>query len=415
VNTPRVAFFTDSFHEVNGVALTSREFARFAREKGYPFLSIHTGPETRAWSDGCFETFELKNSRAVLQLDTNLAFDLLFPRHFGRLRRALARFRPDVVHVTGPGHCGILGAALAFQLGVPLAASWHTNLHEFAGRRLARALRFLPAGVQRAACGFAEDRCLDLTVQFYRLARVLFAPNPELVDLLGARTGRPTHLMLRGIDTALFSPEHRDRSDNAFVVGYVGRLSPEKNVRMLLEVQRGLAEAGMEDCRFLVVGEGSEREWLQTNLRNCKLTGVLRGKELARAYAGMDAFAFPSETDTFGNVILEAMASGVPPIVAAGGGPKYLVQAGVNGFQAANPREFVSAILGLQYDAELLRQLAANAREAVLGFSWASVFEGVYGRLSHAVETNSMRTAGRDSQNRPLALRPATRHPAPRG
>ena len=129
----------------------------------------------------------------------------------------------------------------------------------------------------------------------------------------------------------------------------------------------------------------------------------------------MDAFAFPSETDTFGNVILEAMASGVSPIVAAGGGPKYLVQPGVNGFQAVNPREFVSAILGLQRDAELRRQLAANAREAVLGFSWASVFEGVYGRLSHAVETNSMRPAARDSRNRPPALRPATRHPAPRG
>jgi glycosyltransferase involved in cell wall biosynthesis len=252
-------------------------------------------------------------------------------------------------------------------------------------------------------------------VQFYRLARVLFAPNPELVDLLAARTGRPAHLMLRGIDTALFSPEHRDRSDNTFVVGYVGRLSPEKNVRMLLEVQRGLADAGMEDCRFLVVGEGSEREWLQTNLRNCKLTGVLRGKELARAYAGMDVFAFPSETDTFGNVILEAMASGVPPIVAASGGPKYLVQPGVNGLQAVNPREFVSAILGLQRDAELRRQLAANAREAVLAFSWASVFEGVYGQLSHAVETNSMKAAARDSRSRQPALRPATRHPTSRG
>lgn len=415
MNTPPVAFFTDSFHEVNGVALTSREFARFAREKGHPFFSVHAGPETRAWSEGSFETYELKNSRAVLQLDTNLAFDLLFPRHFGRLRRALARFRPDVVHVTGPGHCGILGAALAFQLGVPLAASWHTNLHEFAARRLTRVLRLFPATVRRAVCGFTEDRCLDLTVQFYRLARVLFAPNPELVNLLAARTGRPTHLMLRGIDTALFSPEHRDRPDNAFVVGYVGRLSAEKNVRMLLEVQRGLTEAGMEDCRFLIVGEGSEREWLQTNLRNCKLTGTLRGKELARAYAGMDAFAFPSETDTFGNVILEAMASGVPPIVATGGGPKYLVQPGVNGFQAANPREFVAAILGLQRDAELRRQLGVNAREAVSTFSWEAVFEGVYAHLSHMVETTSAMPANRGSQSRPPALRPAVKYPAPRG
>ena len=179
------------------------------------FFSVHAGPETRAWSEGPFETFEFKNSPAVLQLDTNLAFDLLFLRHLGRLRAALKRFQPDLVHVTGPGHCGILGAALAYQLGVPLAASWHTNLHEFAGRRLARVLRFFPTRLRSALCGFAEQRCLDLTVQFYRLARLLFAPNPELVDMLAARTGRSTHLMVRGIDTALFSPERRDRSDKA--------------------------------------------------------------------------------------------------------------------------------------------------------------------------------------------------------
>lgn len=128
----RVAFFTDSYHEVNGVALTSREFARFAREHDYPFLSVHVGPTTRHWTEGPFETLELANSRAVLNLDTNLHFDLLFLRHCRRVWKHLRAFQPDIVHVTGPGHCGILGAMGAYTLGVPLAASWHTNLHEFA-------------------------------------------------------------------------------------------------------------------------------------------------------------------------------------------------------------------------------------------------------------------------------------------
>src|SRR5882757_6224204 len=98
---------------------------------------------------------------------------------------------------------------------------------------------------------------------------------------------------------------------------------------MLREIERGLVQAGVRDFRFLVVGEGSERPWLAANVERSELPGILRGEELARAYANMDAFVFPSETDTFGNVVLEAMASGVSPIVGKGGGPKYLVQSGV--------------------------------------------------------------------------------------
>jgi phosphatidylinositol alpha 1,6-mannosyltransferase len=233
VTKPRVAFFTDSYHEVNGVALTSREFARFARERGYPFLSIHAGPRTGSWADGPFETLELANSRAVVELDTDLLFDLLFLRHHGRVHRRLEAFRPDIIHVTGPGHCGLLGVMAALRLGIPLAASWHTNLHEFAGRRLSRVLRRWPLGLCRLMTDVAEAVSLFVTTQFYRFARVLFAPNPELVEMLTKRTGRPTHLMLRGIDTDLFAPQHRERRDDAFVIGYVGRLSPEKKYSSL--------------------------------------------------------------------------------------------------------------------------------------------------------------------------------------
>jgi phosphatidylinositol alpha 1,6-mannosyltransferase len=225
---PRVAFFTDSYHEVNGVALTSREFAGFARERDYPFLSVHVGPKTRHWTEGPFQTLELANSRAVLNLDTNLHFDLLFLRHYRRVWKCLRAFRPDIVHITGPGHCGILGAMGAYTLGVPLTASWHTNLHEFARRRLDRLLRRWPVGFRRNLSRTAEAGSLLITTQFYRLARLLFAPNPELVDMLAAKTRRPTHLMLRGIDLGLYSPGHRERHDDAFVIGYVGRLSPEK-------------------------------------------------------------------------------------------------------------------------------------------------------------------------------------------
>ncbi len=139
--------------------------------------------------------------------------------------------------------------------------------------------------------------------------------------------------MSRGIDTELFSPEyaspaHQTRLDRDFVIGYVGRLSPEKNVRLLAEIEQSLIRAGMSKYRFLIVGNGSEHGWLSSVMERATLPGVLRGEDLARAYASMDAFVFPSATDTFGNVVLEAMASGVPAIVTREGGPKYLVQPG---------------------------------------------------------------------------------------
>jgi phosphatidylinositol alpha 1,6-mannosyltransferase len=385
VNVPRVAFFADSFHEVNGVARTSREFARFAQERQYPFFSVHTGPETRHITNGAFETFELRNSAAVLRLQGDLAFDLLFLRQRARLEAALLRFRPDLIHITGPSHCGILGAILGHNLGVPLVASWHTNLHEYAARRLKKLIRWLPAFAQNPTLRNAENASLALILQFYGLARLLFAPNPELVQLLESNLRRPCYPMQRGIDASLFSPDRRRRSDSGFVIGYVGRLSPEKNVRMLADLEQRLIAQGLSDYRFLIIGDGGERAWLAAHIQRCELPGVLLGEELAGAYAGMDAFVFPSATDTFGNVILESMASAVPIIVSAHGGPKFLVENAVTGFIAHDVADFARYVRRLHDDPALRTELGQNARRAASAFCWPAVFERVYQIYDEAI------------------------------
>lgn len=381
----RVAFFTDSFHEVNGVALTSREFDAFARRRSIPFFSVHAGPRDQTFQDGSVTTVEFRRGSFRWNLERDLAIDFLFLRHRKRLLAELAAFRPDLVHITGPGDAGILGAMLAHQLGVPLVASWHTNLHEFGASRLRSALACLPDSARSAAGGWAERNALNQCIRFYRLAKLLFAPNPELVELLGTRTGRPTFLMERGIDTNLFSPAKRARSDRDFVLGYVGRLSPEKDVRVLAEIEQKLIEAGEGNCRFLIVGEGSERAWLQGAMQRAELPGVLRGDSLARAYASMDVFLFPSATDTFGNVVLEAFASGVPAIVTGAGGPKFLVTPGVNGYVAGGVEQFVSRTLELSRDPALLSHMRHMAREAAERFSWDAVFSRVCERYERAL------------------------------
>lgn len=383
---PRVAFFTDSFHEANGVALTSRQFAAFAKSRFHPFFSVHAGERTAHWKRGNFETYEIANSRWLLKLEHDLAFDLAFARHRKALRAALRAFQPDLVHVTGPGHLGMLGALLAHDLKVPLAASWHTNVHEFGARRLKSAIPGLPTGVVNAA----ERVSLDLALRFYKLAKVLFAPNPELIAMLEQRTGRPVHLMQRGIDVDQFSPAHRPEGARPFTIGYVGRLSAEKNVRMLAEMDTLLRQSGFSGYQFLIVGEGSERGWLRANIPGAILPGLQLGNELAQAYASMDAFVFPSETDTFGNVILEAAASGVPSIVSAGGGPKYLVEPGVTGFVARNSSEFSTAVAGLLRDPQLRQRMGAAARERALGRQWSAVFDRVYCEYGRAYEEGTL-------------------------
>src|SRR5262249_55415720 len=155
------------------------------------------------------------------------------------------RFRPDYIHLTSPGDLGILGALVASRLGIPLAASWHTNIHEFAARRLTRACWWLPGPLRRRAAAFSEEFVMDRVCWFFGRAKVLFAPNPELATILRRRTGRTVYPMSRGIDTDLFHPSRRTRPDSDLVLGFVGRLMPEKNLRLLPAVAAALRDAGV--------------------------------------------------------------------------------------------------------------------------------------------------------------------------
>ena len=377
--TPRVAFFTDSFHEVNGVAHTSRQYDAFVRRRQMPFLSIHAGPRTQLSEDGQVWTLELKRGRAGFSLETDMSFDLLFLRYRQQLRDLLKKFGAELVHITGPSDVGMLGAFVAHDLKLPMVASWHTNIHEFGARRLSKMLSFLPSGTRRKISTFTENQIiLALSLEYYRLGRVLLAPNPELVELLQRRTGRPTFLMQRGVDTEFFTPEKRCRDSNELIIGYVGRLSPEKNVRALRDVEQAMQTAGFHDFRFVIVGDGHEQDWLRANLQRVQLTGVLHGEPLARAYANMDIFAFPSHTDTYGNVVLEALASGVPVVVTSDGGPKYLVRPGVTGLVSANSQEFIQNVLALARDRGAAERMRVRAREFALCRYWHRIFEQVY-------------------------------------
>ena len=385
---PRIAYFPDSFHEVNGVAHTSRHFESFARRRNLPFLCIRAGDRPQFLTeDGSVWTLELPRGFLSFALEKDLRFDPGFLRHIPLIGDTLDRFRPDLIHITGPSEIGMLGAGLAHHLNLPLAASWHTNVHEYLARRSDWFLRLLPERQSAATAQKIQDMALATAAFFYSGARVLFAPNPELCEQLAQRTGRPCHLMPRGVDAELFHPLKRSSTristrpskmqNSGAVLGFVGRLSVEKNIALLVEIQNELERNGVEGWRFLIVGHGGDEAWLRERLHRAEFTGVLRGEELAAAYASMDLFVFPSHTDTFGNVVLEALSSGVPAIVTPDGGPKTIVRDHHTGRIVAD-EDFATAIADILANPAQHQAMRTAARAYAETASWDSVFEGIY-------------------------------------
>ncbi len=332
----------------------------------------------REWTEGQIRHIELKRGALAFELDKGLQQDPMLWMQAPRIGQILEEFKPDIVHIVSPGDVSLIGLQLAKQMKLPLAISWHTNLHDFGAMRLDRAISWAPDPARESVSSATSTAILAIVLAFYKLGDVLYAPNDELVQMIHERTGKPVFLMKRGIDTQLYSPAKRTADDGILRLGYVGRITPEKSVRFLRELEIGLQQAGVPPFKFTVIGDGSELEWMRENLESADLPGIKRGEELADWYANMDVFVFPSRTDTFGNVVLEAFASGVPAVVTDSGGPKFIVRDGISGYVAASSGEFIERTARLLKDADLRRKMANAAREQACAESWDAVFDKVY-------------------------------------
>jgi glycosyltransferase involved in cell wall biosynthesis len=244
---------------------------------------------------------------------------------------------------------------------------------------VSRLLSSWPANLAAKLSAAAEFASFHVAARFYKIPRLLFTPNCELVELLGKTTGKPCFLMSHSVNTEAFSPAFRERPGGPFRIGYVGRLTPEKNVRFFAQLERDLLAKGNRDFRIVLIGQGAEEKWLRENMQHAEFIGWLTGKDLSRAFAGMDAFVFPSETDTFGLAVLEALASGVPAVVSSRGGPKYTVEHGKSGYVANHFDEFASMLTILMTQPALHESMRLEARQRALSIgSWEQIFAGMY-------------------------------------
>jgi glycosyltransferase involved in cell wall biosynthesis len=357
-------------------------------------LCVRAGKVTRLLpSEGSISALELGRSPLAVGLERDLSFDPLYFRYSGLISQTVRDFKPDVIHITGPSELGIFGAYFAWKLGIPLVASWHTNVHEYAGRRLRWLTRNVSRSLGQRAESLVEAVSMKAIARFYHVPSVLYAPNPELCALLESKVGKPFRLMERGVETDIFSPTHRTRpaADKRLILGYVGRLSIEKNVALLPRIDAQLRALGLSP-HWLIVGHGAEDELLRSGLKNVTMAGVLRGDELAEAYANMDLLVFPSHTDTFGNVVLEALASSVPAVVTPDGGPAYILRAASRDGSGAAGRiapddGFAAAIADIVDHPEVFARMRLAARQHALGCSWDAVFERVIAAYPSATPT----------------------------
>lgn len=379
---PRIAFCTDTFEEANGVATVSRAYAAYARKHQLPFLLVRPGAQSRTFTEGSITTVEVGKSRLYIPLDMGLRFDLLIWRQADWLRRQLNDFNPDIVHITGPGDIGMVCARLSHTLRIPkppLVGAWHTNVHQYARMRATPLLNALPRNLGEQLGAAIEGVSFALTARFYKTARMILAPNQDILDRLTRQTGKPGRLMLHGVDSDLFAPSPSTSAEDRLTLGYAGRLTAEKNVRFLVDIAEGLSPEIRDQVRFLIVGDGAQRSWLESRLpRSTVFAGMLRGEALAKAYSEMDIFLFPSLSDTFGLVVLEAMSSGVPVVAFKVCGPNSVVEDGINGIAASTPKDFLAGVNRMILDADLRTRMAVAAHRTALQQSWETVFSQVY-------------------------------------
>jgi glycosyltransferase involved in cell wall biosynthesis len=310
---------------------------------------------------------------------------------FPRLRDVvddLSRFRPDVVHVATEFSLGIAGVKAARQLGIPIVASAHTDYDQYA-------VRYGVTWALRAGWHYLR--------WFYGQAHRVLCPSRIYEEHLHSRGVTHTGVWSRGVDPDEFHPRFRSEAyrerfgvgPNDLLVTYIGRIAREKNLELLLRAWEALV-GSRGGAQLVLVGRGPlEEEIRRRELPGVHVTGLMKGRELAEAYASADLFTFPSPTETFGNSLLEAMGSGLPSLVAAAGGVLEFAEHGRNAWLVApNSTEGITGGLArLLGDAALRRRLVEGALQTAGERRWDVVYDRLVADYRAAASSRVVRAA----------------------
>ncbi|MGH7657004.1 MAG: glycosyltransferase family 4 protein [Gemmatimonadales bacterium] len=371
----RIAIFSEVYWPmVSGVGVTLLRLSEALRQRGH---EVRVYSATYSLPEGSGDRTDVHRSPSIplfLYPDVQWAF----PRNREVVDDASA-FRPDLVHVATEFAMGLTGLRVARRLGVPVIASAHTDYERYASR-------YNLDWVMRAGWRYLR--------WFYGQAGTVLCPSGVYERHLNARGILHTGVWSRGVETTVFHPGFRNEAyrralgvgPRDLLVTYVGRIAREKDLELLVSAWEMLGRR--EEVKLVLVGKGPmEADLREREIHGLRLAGVKQGTDLSSAYASADVFAFPSTTETFGNVLLEAMSSGLPCLAAAAGGVVEFARHGENAWLVAPGRaEAIAAGLDrLLEDASLRRRLAEGARATACARRWDLVFDDLITTYEDAV------------------------------
>jgi glycosyltransferase involved in cell wall biosynthesis len=372
----RVTLVTETyFPQVNGVSRTLGELVRFLRKNGDQVQLIY--PDY----DAAVDSEQVQTVRSIV-LPFYREIRLPIPP-FGRVHRAIEAFQPDVIHIATEATLGwsVLRRVLRRRLAV--VSSFHTNFDQYSGHY----------GV-----GWARAMIWRYLRWFHNNTRETYVPSEATITELEGLGFERVVLWRRGVDSSLFRPDRPGGLDvrralgwapEDVVITYVSRIAPEKNVDYLADAL-AIVASRQPGVRLLLVGDGPSRPALEQRLGSiAHFAGYLQGEALSNHYAASDIFAFSSLTETFGNVVLEAMASGLPVVALRAGGVGESVRSGSTGIlvdPSEPPESFASALLRLIEHPDQRMAMAQAARDYALSQSWDAIMGGLRERYQRVID-----------------------------
>ena len=367
VTSLHIALVSETFPpEINGVANTLGRLCQGLRERGHRLQLI------RPRQDG--------DARSPTDDELLLTRGWPLPGYAGlqwgqsslhKLLRRWQQRRPDVLYIATEGPLGLSALRAARRLGIPVVSGFHTNFQQYSSHYGLSLLSRLLTGYLR---------------WFHNRTRMTLVPSPDQRLELQRRGFERLELLARGVDGQLFHPSRRSAElraswglgEHDIAVLHVGRLAAEKNLQLLTRSFRALQQQNpQQHLRLVLVGDGPQRAQLQAELPEAVFCGVQRGERLAEHYASGDLFLFPSLSETFGNVVLEALAAGLAVVAYDQAAAAQHIRHGHNGALASpgDEQAFIDAAQWLLEDAESLRRVRLNARQHAGRQGWPEIIE----------------------------------------